>query len=88
MPHLVQIAAHYEARGLTVIGVTSADVEATRAFVVEHRLPLFVLADGGEVQEKFGVDLIWGSPAFLLDSEGRVIEEGIGAIEDYLVGAE
>jgi len=85
MPHLVQMAANYERLGLQVIAVTEAAAVDAMAFIEEHSLPFPVLADAEEVRIAFGIDMIWGSPAYLLDRAGKVVAEELGPVEDFLV---
>lgn len=84
MPHLVQVAAHHEHLGLQVLCVTEAPVADAVGFVDEHRLPFAVLADAVAVREAFGIEMIWGSPQFLLDGRGVVVAEGREPVEAYL----
>ena len=69
----MKIAANYESIGLQVLAVTEASIEDACAFVDEHALPFPVLADAESVRIAFGIDMIWGSPVFLLDRVGKTM---------------
>ncbi|MEC7518495.1 MAG: peroxiredoxin [Myxococcota bacterium] len=65
-----------EATGATVVGVSTDDVAAHRAFAEEHGLQFTLLADPeGEILEKYRVPSRMGMAArltYLIDGEGRV----------------
>ena len=84
MPHLVQMSADYQRIGLQVVGVTDAAAEDAIRFVDEQSLPFPVLAAAQDLRKAFGVDMIWGSPAFLVDRNGVIVAEELGAVERYL----
>ncbi len=88
MPHLVKIAAQYESLGLQVLVITEAPTAQVLLFVDEHSLPFHVYADAETVRVAYGIDMIWGSPAFLLDREGRVVAEELDAKRAIRQGTE
>ncbi len=80
----MQMAAQHEDMGLQVLGITDAPAADARRFVVENSLPFPVLADAAETRVAFQIDMIWGSPVFLLDESGSVVAEELGPVESYL----
>jgi thiol-disulfide isomerase/thioredoxin len=90
MPKLSRLHAKYEARGLTVVGLTlaegagaagkpeSAEMASVRAFKAEMRLPYaFAVAADGYNHLRYGVRVI--PTAFLIDRRGRVRHIAVGA---------
>ena len=84
MPHLVQMGRDYESRGLQVLGITEAPASAVTEFMDEHELTFPVFADAASTKLAYGIDLIWGSPVFLLNAAGFVVAEELSNVEDYL----
>lgn len=80
----MQMAAKYEGLGLRVIAITEASVADAMRFVVEHGAPFPVLAEAREVREAFRIELIWGSPMFLIDRAGIVVAEERASVEHFL----
>ncbi len=66
----------YTAAGVVVLGVSSDDAEAHRAFAEEHKLPFALISDPDLTWARaFGVDStlsIIHRTSFLLDREGKV----------------
>jgi len=66
----------YEEKGVAVVGVSTDDVAAHKAFADEHKLPFPLLADtDGVVMKAYGVDSTFGLAArvtILVDSDGTV----------------
>ena len=72
----------FEEAGAVVVGVSTDDVEAHRAFAEEHELPFPLLADPSEsIAEAYGVPVRMGYAkrmTFLIDGDGvirRVFED-------------
>lgn len=72
----------FTAAGATVLGVSTDDVDAHRAFAAEHELPFPLLADpDGSIAAAYGVPVRMGYAkrmTFLIDGSGivrRVFEE-------------
>lgn len=65
-----------QASGAAVVGVSTDDVDAHRAFSEEHGLPFPLLSDpDGRVLERYGVPSALGMAArvtYVIDREGRV----------------
>lgn len=69
----------YQEAGVTVLGVSTDDVDSHRAFADEHELPFSLLADeDASISNAYGVSLDHGGltmarrVTYLIDSEGNV----------------
>jgi len=74
----------YESLGLQVIMVTEASATGAMQFANEQKLPFPVFADALETRKAFGIEMIWGSPVFLLDASGQVVAEELDEVEEFL----
>lgn len=74
----------HEDIGLQSLWVTEASVDEASAFMREQWVPYPVLADAEAVRKSYGIDLIWGSPVFLVDRDGVVVAEELGPVERFL----
>jgi len=83
VPHLVEMQERYEGQ-LVVIGVTAADVEEAKAFAREHGATYPILADADQTREVYGIRVIWGSAAYLIDPQGRIVADQFGDIAPAL----
>lgn len=43
-----------------------------------------LLADASDVLKAWGVDMIWGTPIYLVDPSGQVVAESFSSIEKRL----
>lgn len=78
----MKIAADHGRDGLLVLGVTDATVDDTLAFLDEEGLPFAILADAGGAREAWQVGVIWGSPSYLVDDQGRIVAEEVLALAE------
>ncbi|MHC4819386.1 MAG: peroxiredoxin family protein, partial [Planctomycetota bacterium] len=64
----------YEGK-LVVIGVTATGADEARAFAREHGATYPILADADESRKVYGVKVIWGSAAYLIDPQGKIVAD-------------
>lgn len=85
MPHLVEMAERYEGK-LVVIGVTAAGVAEALEFAQAHGATYPILAEADETRKVYGVKVIWGSAAYLIDPQGRIVADRYADLESALAG--
>ena len=86
MPDLVRIQATYADAPLAVLGVTESSADEALEFAREYSLNFPVLAGAEESNERYGVDMIWGSVLFLVDPEDRIVADSLRDAEAILLG--
>ena len=71
--------SRYEQAGVTVLGVSTDDVDSHRAFAEEHELPFSLLADtDASISNAYGVSLMAGEAVmarrvtYVIDAEGNI----------------
>ena len=69
---------------VTVVGVTAANRQVVEAYREDLDLDLPILANAGPMQEAWGVRLIWGNVVKLVNPDGVVVSEGLGAAAKVL----
>ena len=77
MPHLVQVQEELGGPDFSLLAITDAPAEEMAAFRERHELNFPILSEAVATREAFGIDLIWGSVFYLVDPEGRVVEDGL-----------
>jgi peroxiredoxin len=76
IPLLNELHADFAARGLEILAISDETAEVLREFAAEHEVRYTNLVGTVDVAESFGV---LGLPtAYLLDSEGRIVESFLG----------
>lgn len=78
----MKTAAQHQGNGLQVVAVTDASIDETLKFLDEHELPFAILAGAAPVREQWQVGVIWGSPSYLVNREGRIIAEEVLSLSD------
>jgi thioredoxin-like negative regulator of GroEL len=85
VPHLNELRERYEAKGLSIIGVTSESASETEPWIQDKGVQYAYAYDkGGKVARYFGVG---GIPhAVLIDAGGKVVWDGHpGALDDETI---
>ncbi len=84
MPHLNELHAKFEGRGLSIVGVTGEGQKDTEPWIEKHGVKYAYAYDQGRLFAKLGLD---GYPsAVLVDAKGTVVWIGHpGQIEDELI---
>lgn len=82
LPVLAQLHSHYRDRGLAVLAVTvDEDLAVAREFATRKQLPFTILEDHtGKIADRYDVHAMPHS--FLVDAEGRILEEFVGFRDD------
>lgn len=76
IPLLNQLQDDYADAGFEILAITDEDAGVVREFVDEHGVRYTNFVGGEEVSERYGV---LGLPtAFLVDSEGRIVDSFLG----------
>lgn len=74
----------YGGKGLVVFGLSTEPEETIEAFAKKHDARYPLIAEAAADQEAFRVKMIWGSVAFLVDSNKKVVEERLDRIVRFL----
>ncbi len=72
---LLELCASYRPRGLVAVAVTPDSPEEAKAFILRHRVPFPVLADGGKVMKAWGLPDMWENRVYLVDPRGVVVAQ-------------
>ncbi len=77
----------YSSKSFTVLGVTDANREETLGLAREHSLNFPLLVGAEATRESYGIDMVRGSIFYLVDSESRIVADGLGDLEEALAEA-
>jgi len=84
MPHLVEVQERYGSDAFSLLAVTEVPAPEAEAFVLAEGLTFPVLAGGPENVAAYGIDLIWGSPVFLVEPGGQIVADDLAGAEAAL----
>jgi len=77
IPWLKELQRTYGDEGFTIVAISDENAEIIREFVEQNEISYVNLVDPGEVSGRYGVISL--PSAFLVDRDGRIVEEFRGA---------
>jgi hypothetical protein len=75
VPHLVQMQEEFGGPEFAVVGVTAADADEAREFLVEASGNYPALSEAQATLTAWGIDMIWGNVVYLVDPDGRIVAD-------------
>jgi len=76
VPRLMALEEEFGPKGVDVIAITRATVDASKRFAKEHGAAYDIEADGAMAFEKWGIGSAEHAPVYVIDPNGRVLAEG------------
>ncbi len=77
MPSMAELYREFSGQGLTMVAVSSEDVDTVREYTGSARYPFTILVDSEDLlSQRFGIDAI--PTTFIVDKQGKLVYQHVG----------